>query len=174
MVLPVLAAGGSLVPVAAAKAGAIPLVAKILAGLGITAGAALTANELKKAGQNRAIIEMYKSGALGSPTGGFGYGTGFGPGMFGPTSGYQNILNFTDQMSDKQRNQMIKNLAAIEPFTDRAKKRDFERNMAAARFRTQLGTQQGLTLQGQRGAQALAQDAQRAAGTALVSNYQFQ
>ena len=58
--------------------------------------------------------------------------------------------------------------------TDRAKKRDFERNMAAARFRTQLGTQQGLTLQGQRGAQALAQDAQRAAGTALVSNYQFQ
>ena len=29
--------------------------------------------------------------------------------------------------------------------------------MAAARFRTQLGTQQGLTLQGQVGAQALAQ-----------------
>ena len=49
---------------------------------------------LKKAGQNRAIIEMYKSGKLGSPTGGFGYGTGFGPGMFGPTSGYQNILNY--------------------------------------------------------------------------------
>jgi hypothetical protein len=46
--------------------------------------------------------------------------------------------------------------------------------MAAARFRTQLGTQQGLTLQGQRGAQALAQDAQRAAGTALASNYQYQ
>ena len=89
-------------------------------------------------------------------------------------SGYQSILRYTDQMSDKQRNQMVKNLAAIEPFTDRAKKRDFERNMAAARFRTQLGTQQGLTLQGQVGAQALAQDAQRAAGTALVSNYQFQ
>ena len=172
--LPVLAAGGSLVPIAAAKAGAIPLVAKILAGLGITAGAALTANELKKAGQNRAIIEMYKPGQLGSPTGGFGYGTGFGPGMFGPTSGYQALIGYTNQMSDAQRNQMIKNLAAIEPFTDRAKKRDFERNMAAARFRTQLGTQQGLTLQGQRGAQALAQDAQRAAGTALVSNYQFQ
>ena len=157
-----------------AKAGGIPLVAKILAGLGITAGAAFTANELKKAGQNRAIIEMYKSGALGSPTGGFGYGTGFGPGMFGPTSGYQALIGYADQMSDQQRNAMIKNLAAIEPFTDRAKKRDFERNMAAARFRTQLGTQQGLTLQGQRGAQALAQDAQRAAGTALVSNYQFQ
>ena len=168
-----LIAGGALAKTGAV-AGGIPLVAKILAGLGITAGAALTANELKKAGQNRAIIEMYKSGALGSPTGGFGYGTGFGPGMFGPTSGYQALIGYTNQMSDAQRNQMIKNLAAIEPFTDRAKKRDFERNMAAARFRTQLGTQQGLTLQGQRGAQALAQDAQRAAGTALVSNYQFQ
>ena len=170
-----------IVPVAAsaitpfvAKAGGIPLVAKLLAALGITAGVGLTANELKKAGQNRAIIEMYKSGALGSPTGGFGYGTGFGPGMFGPTSGYQALIGYTNQMSDAQRNQMIKNLNAIEPFTDRAKKRDFERNMAAARFRTQLGTQQGLTLQGQRGAQALAQDAQRAAGTALASNYQYQ
>ena len=156
-----------------AKAG-IPLVAKILAGLGITAGVGLTANELKKAGQNRAIIEMYKSGALGSPTGGFGYGTGFGPGMELPLSGYQSILRYNQQMSDQQRRALAENLAVIEPFTDRAKRRDFERNMAAARFRTQLGTQQGLTLQGQRGAQALAQDAQRAAGTALVSNYQFQ
>ena len=152
------------------KAGGIPLVAKILAALGI---GGLAANELKKSAQNRALMNMYDRG-LGSPTGGFGYGTGFGPGMFGPTSGYQALIGYADQMSDQQRNQMIKNLNAIEPFTDRAKRRDFERNMAAARFRTQLGTQQGLTLQGQRGAQALAQDAQRAAGTALVSNYQFQ
>ena len=137
-------------------------------------GGGVALNEIKKAGQNRAILEMFKDGRLGPPTAGFGYQTGFGPGMELPLSGYQSILRYTDQMSDKQRNQMIKNLAAIEPFTDRAKKRDFERNMAAARFRTQLGTQQGLTLQGQRGAQALAQDAQRAAGTALVSNYQYQ
>ena len=164
-------AGGALAKTGAV-AGGIPLVAKILAALGITAGAGIAANEIKKAGQNRALLKMYEN--LGSPTGGFGYGTGFGPGMFGPTSGYQALIGYTNQMSDAQRNQMIKNLNAIEPFTDRAKRRDFERNMAAARFRTQLGTQQGLTLQGQRGAQALAQDAQRAAGTALVSNYQFQ
>ena len=169
----VLAAPAAITPFVA-KAGGIPLVAKILAGLGITAGAALTANELKKAGQNRAIIEMYKSGNLGSPTGGFGYGTGFGPGMFGPTSGYQALIGYTNQMSDAQRNQMIKNLNAIEPFTDRAKKRDFERNMAAARFRTQLGTQQGLTLQGQMGAQKLAQQGMQGATTALASNYQYQ
>ena len=142
-----------------------------LAGL-ITAGIGL--NELKKAGQNRAIIEMFKDGRLGSPTGGFGYQTGFGPGMLLPTSGYQSILNYNQKMSDQQRKALVENLLAVEPITDRAKKRDFERNMAAARFRTQLGTQQGLTLQGQRGAQALAQDAQRAAGTALASNYQYQ
>ena len=145
----------------------------VLPALGLLGGG-VALNELKKAGQNRAIVEMLKDGKLGSPTAGFGYGTGFGPGMLLPTSGYQNILNYTQQMNDQQRKAMIENLLAVEPITDRAKTRDFERNMAAARFRTQLGTQQGLTLQGQRGAQALAQDAQRAAGTALVSNYQFQ
>ena len=145
----------------------------VLPALGLL-GAGVAANEIKKAGQNRAIIEMFKEGKLGSPTGGFGYQTGFGPGMLLPTSGYQSILNYNQQMSDQQRKALVENLLAVEPITDRAKKRDFERNMAAARFRTQLGTQQGLTLQGQRGAQALAQDAQRAAGTALASNYQYQ
>ena len=147
--------------------------APILPILGLL-GAGVAANEIKKAGQNRAIIEMFKDGKLGSPTGGFGYQTGFGPGMLLPTSGYQSILNYNQQMSDQQRKALVENLLAVEPITDRAKSRDFERNMAAARFRTQLGTQQGLTLQGQMGAQALAQDAQRAAGTALASNYQYQ
>ena len=137
-------------------------------------GAGVAANEIKKAGQNRAIIEMFKDGRLGSPTGGFGYQTGFGPGMLLPTSGYQSILNYNQQMSDQQRKALVENLAAIEPITDRAKKRDFERNMAAARFRTQLGTQQGLTLQGQRGAQALAQQGMQGATSALGSNYQYQ
>ena len=171
MPAPIVAAGAPLVKAGIVKAGGIPLVAKILAALGI---GTFAANEMKKSAQNRAFAKAMYDQGLGSPTGGFGYGTGFGPGMFGPTSGYQALIGYTNQMSDAQRNQMIKNLNAIEPFTDRAKRRDFERNMAAARFRTQLGTQQGLTLQGQRGAQALAQDAQRAAGTALVSNYQFQ
>ena len=171
MPAPIVAAGAPLVKAGIVKAGGIPLVAKILAALGIVTFAA---NEMKKSAQNRAFAKAMYDQGLGSPTGGFGYGTGFGPGLFGPTSGYQALIGYTNQMSDAQRNQMIKNLNAIEPFTDRAKRRDFERNMAAARFRTQLGTQQGLTLQGQRGAQALAQDAQRAAGTALVSNYQFQ
>ena len=143
------------------------------------AATALATDTMRKAGDNKKIKELLEKNKmyeqmLGSPTGGFGYQTGFGPGMELPLSGYQSILRYNQQMSDQQRRALAGNLAVIEPFTDRAKRRDFERNMAAARFRTQLGTQQALTLQGQVGAQALAQDAQRAAGTALASNYQYQ
>jgi len=143
------------------------------------AATAIAGDTIRKAGDNKKIKEILEKNKmyeqmLGNPTGGFGYQTGFGPGMELPLSGYQSILRYNQQMSDQQRRALAENLAVIEPFTDRSKRRDFERNMAAARFRTQLGTQQGLTLQGQRGAQALAQDAQRAAGTALASNYQYQ
>lgn len=143
------------------------------------AATALATDTMRKAGDNKKIKEILEKNKmyeqmLGDPTGGFGYQTGFGPGMELPLSGYQSILRYNQQMSDQQRRALAENLAVIEPFTDRAKRRDFERNMAAARFRTQLGTQQGLTLQGQVGAQKLAQDAQRAAGTALASNYQYQ
>ena len=149
-----------------------------LIGAGLAGG--FIADQFQKAGERKEIKDLMRKqkmadSMLGSPTGGFSGGTGFGPNMvFNPLGSYQNILRYQTQMGDQQRDQMVKNLLAVEPITDRAKSRDFERNMAAARFRTQLGTQQGLTLQGQRGAQALAQDAQRAAGTALVSNYQFQ
>ena len=140
-------------------------------------GAGILGNELKKAGQRREIDKIVRDSMrnqLGDPTGGFGYQTGFGPGMLLPTSGYQSILQYQNQMGNQQRENMIKNLLAIEPITDRAKTRDFERNMSAARFRTQLGTQQGLTLQGQMGAQALAQKGMTGATQALASNYQYQ
>ena len=148
----------------------IPLIPLALLG-----GAGYVTNELKKAGQRKEIENLInQSQLLGSPTNNFGYGTGCGPGMFGPTSGYQAQLGYQTQMGKQQRENMIKNLLAIEPITDRAKSRDFERNMAAARFRTQLGTQQGLTLQGQMGAQKLAQQGMQGATTALASNYQYQ
>ena len=153
---------------------AIPLGLKLGAGL-LTAG--YLGNELKKAGQRRDIDKIVRDSMrnqLGDPTGGFGYQTGFGPGMLLPTSGYQSILQYQNQMGNQQRENMIKNLLAIEPITDRAKTRDFERQMGAARFRTQLGTQQGLTLQGQVGAQRLAQQGLQGATQALASNYQYQ
>ena len=153
---------------------AIPLGLKLGAGL---LGAGYVGNELKKAGQRKEIDKIVQDSLkdrLGDPTGGFGYQTGFGPGMLLPTSGYQSILQYQNQMGNQQRENMIKNLLAIEPITDRAKTRDFERQMGAARYRTQLGTQQGLTLQGQMGAQALAQKGLTGATQALASNYQYQ
>jgi hypothetical protein len=143
------------------------------------AGAFVT-DQFRKAGERKEIKDLLKKqnmaeNYLGSPTGGFSGGTGFGPNMvFNPLGSYQNILRYQTQMGDQQRDQMVKNLLAIEPITDRAKARDFERNMSAARFRTQLGTQQGLTLQGQLGAQKLAQQGMQGATTALASNYQYQ
>ena len=145
-------------------------------GGGLGAGAYIT-DQLRKAGQRKEIDRKVKESLkdrLGDSTGGFGYQTGFGPGMLLPTSGYQSILQYQNQMGNQQRENMIKNLLAIEPITDRAKTRDFERQMGAARFRTQLGTQQGLTLQGQVGAQALAQKGLQGATQALASNYQYQ
>ena len=153
---------------------AIPLGLKLGAGL---LGAGYVGNELKKAGQRREIDKIVRDSMrnqLGDPTGGFNYQTGYGPGMLLPTSGYQSILQYQNQMGNQQRENMIKNLLAIEPITDRAKTRDFERQMGAARFRTQLGTQQGLTLQGQVGAQRLAQQGMTGATQALASNYQYQ
>ena len=152
----------------------IPLAATALGG--VIATDTIT-KQMRKAGQRKEIEKIVQDSLkdrLGDPTAGFGYQTGFGPGMLLPTSGYQSILQYQNQMGNQQRENMIKNLLAIEPITDRAKARDFERNMAAARFRTQLGTQQGLTLQGQMGAQALAQKGMAAAGQGLTSNYQFQ
>ena len=151
---------------------AFPLVPLALLG-----GAGLLSNQMRKAGERKEIEKIVQNSLkdrLGDPTGGFGYQTGFGPGMLLPTSGYQSILQYQNQMGNQQRENMIKNLLAIAPITDRAKARDFERNMAAARFRTQLGTQQGLTLQGQLGAQKLAQQGMQGATTALASNYQYQ
>ena len=145
-------------------------------GGGLGAGAYIT-DQFRKAGQRKEIDRIVKESLkdrLGDPTGNFNYQTGFGPGMLLPTSGYQAILQYQNQMGNQQRENMIKNLLAIEPITDRAKTRDFERQMGAARYRTQLGTQQGLTLQGQVGAQRLAQQGMQGATQALASNYQYQ
>ena len=156
---------------------AFPLIPLATAAL---AGAVLTdqiGKQFKKAGQRREIDKIVQDALrdrLGDPTGGFGYQTGYGPGRLLRGSAYQAQLAYMNQLGNVNRETMIKNLLGIEPIMDRAKARDFERNMAAARFRTQLGTQQGLTLQGQRGAQALAQQGMQGAVQALGSNYQYQ
>ena len=61
----------------------------------------------------------------------------------------------------------------LQPVIDDAKKREFERQMAGARYRTDLSTQQGLTLQGQRGAQAMAQTGLAGGIQGLTQQYQY-
>ena len=72
----------------------------ILAG----AGGAFIGDQFKKAGERKEIKDLLKQQkmaekVLGSPTGGFAGGTGFGPNMvFNPLGSYQNILRYQTQM----------------------------------------------------------------------------
>ena len=114
-----------------------------------------------------------QSNILGSPTGNYNLAqTGYGNMLNDPA--YQQIQAYNQAMFDARRADMVNTALALEPITDRAKQRDFDRQMGAARFRNQLGTQQGLTLQGQMGAQQMAGEGLRGATTALTSNYQYQ
>ena len=65
---------------------------------------------------------------------------------------------------------MVKTALDLEPITDRSKQRDLLRQAGMARLRNQLATQQGLTLQGQMGAQQMAGQGLVGATTALTSN----
>ena len=114
-----------------------------------------------------------QSRILGDPTGGLNYNqTGYGNMMNDPA--YQQIQKYNQAMFDARRADMVNTALALEPITDRSKQRDLLRQAGMARLRNQLATQQGLTLQGQMGAQQMAGEGLRGATTALTSNYQYQ
>ena len=74
-----------------------------------------------------------------------------------PLGPYQANLGYQRDLYRLSREEQAKQLSMLEPVIERAKTREMERQMAAARYRTDLGTQQGLVLQGQRGAQSMAE-----------------
>ena len=114
-----------------------------------------------------------QSKILGDATGGLNYSeTGYGNMMTDPA--YQNIMKYNQAMQDARRADMVDTALALEPITDRSKQRDLLRQAGMARLRNQLATQQGLTLQGQMGAQQMAGQGLIGATTALTSNYQYQ
>ena len=114
-----------------------------------------------------------QSKILGDATGGLNYNqTGYGNMMNDPA--YQQIQKYNQAMFDARRADMVDTALALEPITDRSKQRDLLRQAGMARLRNQLATQQGLTLQGQMGAQQMAGEGLRGATTALTSNYQYQ
>ena len=110
---------------------------------------------------------------LGDATGGLNYNQpGYGNMMNDPA--YQQIQKYNQAMFDARRADMVNTALALEPITDRSKQRDLLRQAGMARLRNQLATQQGLTLQGQMGAQQMAGQGLVGATTALTSNYQYQ
>ena len=114
-----------------------------------------------------------QSKILGSPIGNYNLAqTGYGNMLNDPA--YQQIQKYNQAMFDARRADMVNTALALEPITDRSKQRDLLRQAGMARLRNQLATQQGLTLQGQMGAQQMAGQGLLGATTALTSNYQYQ
>ena len=90
-----------------------------------------------------------------------------------PLGPYQANLGFQRDLYRLGREELGKQLEMLQPVIEDAKKREFERQMAGARYRTDLSTQQGLTLQGQRGAQAMAQTGLAGGIQGLTQQYQY-
>ena len=61
----------------------------------------------------------------------------------------------------------------MQPIIEEAKSREFQRGLAAAQYRTRLGTESAMLQQSQLGAQRLGQSSLDAMGRALSSSYQY-
>jgi len=86
---------------------------------------------------------------------------------------YQANLLFNRQQADALLDQAKNYTQYTAPIFDEVKRREMERQLAAAKVRQELETGAALTLQGQRGAQALASQGMSAIGQALTANYQY-
>jgi len=134
----------------------------------LTPAAGAGANQLIKTAQGDFIVNPLTGEAVPATPGLAGfleYQNAIGP--------YQSNLGYQRDMYRLSREEMGKQLEMLQPVIDDARKREFERQMAGARYRTDLSTQQGLTLQGQRGAQAMAQTGLAGGIQGLTQQYQY-
>lgn len=90
-----------------------------------------------------------------------------------PISAYQANLLYNKQQGDINIDQLKKQTQYMAPILDEAKRREMERQLAAAKVRQELQTGAQLTAQGQLGAQALAQQGMGAIGQGLTAQYQY-
>jgi len=90
-----------------------------------------------------------------------------------PIKSYQSNLLYSKQMGDMNLDQLKNYTQYIAGVTDEAKRREFERQLAAAKVRQELQTGARLTAQGQLGAQAPAQQGMGAIGQGLTAQYQY-
>lgn len=90
-----------------------------------------------------------------------------------PLGSYQANLLYRQQLGDVEMDQVKKQTAYMAPVIDEMKRREMQRQLAAAKVRQELATGAQLTAQGQRGAQQLASQGMGAIGQSLVSQYQY-
>ena len=134
----------------------------------LTPAAGAGANQLIKTAQGDFIVNPLTGEAVPATPG--------LPGLVdyqNPLGPYQANLGYQRDMYRLGREELGKQLEMLQPVIDDAKKREFERQMAGARYRTDLSTQQGLTLQGQRGAQAMAERGLAGGIQGLTQQYQY-
>jgi len=90
-----------------------------------------------------------------------------------PLGSYQTNLLYRQQLGDVEMDQVKKQTAYMAPVIDEMKRREMQRQLAAAKVRQELATGAQLTAQGQLGAQQLASQGMGAIGQGLVSQYQY-
>ena len=149
---------------------AVPRIAGTVgqAGKALTPAAGAGANQLIKTAQGDFVVNPLTGEAVPATPGLAGlldYQNVIGP--------YQSNLGYQRDMYRLGREELGKQLEMLQPVIDDAKKREFERQMAGARYRTDLSTQQGLTLQGQKGAQAMAERGLAGGIQGLTQQYQY-
>jgi hypothetical protein len=76
-------------------------------------------------------------------------------------------------LADQTRAEAVKTGYAMLPLMEQAKKSELERMMAAAQIRSNIGTNQALTLGGAQTAQQMGLNAASQMGSALAAQYQY-
>lgn len=90
-----------------------------------------------------------------------------------PIGPYQANLDYTRQQGDLYLDQYKRQAQYNALVTDQINQRELQRQLAAAKVRQELNTGANLTLQGQRGMQALASQGMEGINRALTSQYQY-
>jgi len=109
----------------------------------------------------------------GDATGGMKTGTPTAMEMLDPTGSYMGSLELQRRAQDVSLEGAGKFMDLQRAYLDEAKTRDLARSAAAARLGTELATQQGLTLGGQRIAGAMGTQALGDVGAGLRTQYRY-
>ena len=92
---------------------------------------------------------------------------------YNPFSSRNLQYGWTQKDYDIARKAAVDSALAMEPIMEGAKQREYQRNMAAARYRQKIATEATLAQQSQLGAQRQGEISSQAALNALGANYQY-